>query len=132
MPIISHQNIPNAQAVPSAETVAATSPVANVSPVSTQKVIIRCTVTLTAGTATTAIVARIRQGSTTAGAVVGAAATVTLAAGNSGNIAISAEDTNAWLAAPANGGQYSLTLTQTAGTGNGTILTGDMQVDSAP
>lgn len=129
---MSHQNIANALAVPSAESVIAASPVNNVDPVRTQKVIIRATFNMLAGTATTAVVARIRQGNGTGGAIVGSAATVTLAAGNNGGGAISVEDTPAWLAAPANGGQYCLTLTQTAGTGNGSINVGDLQVEAVP
>lgn len=132
MAIMSHQNIANATAVPSAESVIASSPVNNVDPVRTQKVIVRATFNMLAGTATTAVVARIRQGNTVGGAIVGAAATVTLAAAANGGGAISVEDTPAWLAAPANGGQYSLTLAQTSGTGNGSINIGDLQVEAVP
>jgi hypothetical protein len=132
MPIMTHQNIANGTPVPSAESVIAASPVNNVDPVRTQKVIIRAVFNLLAGTATTAIVARIRQGNGTGGNVVGAAATVTLAAGNNGGGSLAVEDTPAWLAAPANGGQYSLTLAQTGGTGNGSINVGDLQVEAVP
>lgn len=129
---MSHQNIPNATAVPSAESVIAASPVNNVNPVTTTKVIIRASVNLLAGTTTTAVVARIRQGNGVGGAIVGAAATVTLAAGNNGGVALSVEDTPNWLAAPANGGQYCLTLAQTAGTANGSVNIGDFQVEAVP
>lgn len=132
MPIMTHQNIPNATAVPSAESVIAATPVNNVNPATVQKVIIRATFNLLAGTATTAVVARIRQGNGTGGAIVGAAITITLAAGANGGGAISVEDTVAWLAAPANGGQYCLTLAQTSGTGNGSINAGDLQVEAVP
>lgn len=132
MPIMTHQNIPNATAVPSAESVIAATPANNVDPVRTTKVIIRATFNLLAGTATTAVVARIRQGATTGGAIVGAAATVTLAAAANGGGALSVEDTPNWLAAPANGGQYCLTLAQTSGTGNGSINVGDLQVEAVP
>jgi hypothetical protein len=132
MPIMSHQNILTGTPVPSAESVLAASPVNNVNPVTTQKVIIRATFNLTAGVATTAVVARIRQGNGVGGNIVGAAATVTLAAGNNGGGAIAVEDNTNWLAAPANGGQYCLTLAQTSGTGNGAINIGDLQVEAVP
>jgi hypothetical protein len=131
MPTMSHQNIANGLAVPSAESVIATSPVNNVDPVRTVKVVIRATLNMLAGTGTTAIVLRIRQGSTVAGTVLGTA-TVTLAAGANGGSPISVEDTPAWLSAPANGGQYSLTVAQTGGSANGTVNVGDLQVEALP
>lgn len=132
MAILTHQNIAAATAVPSAESVIATTPVSNVNPVSTTKVIIRASFNVVAGTGTTAVVARIRQGATTGGTIIGGPVTVTLAATNNGGGAIAVEDTTAWLSAPANGGQYCLTLAQTGGSANGSVNLGDLQVESFP
>jgi len=131
MPTMTHQNIAAATPVPSAETVIAASPVTNVNPATTSKIIIRATFNLLAGTGTTAIVARLRQGNGTGGTPL-ATGTITLAAGNNGGGVISVEDSPVWLAAPANGGQYCLTLAQTGGSANGSMNAGDLQVDSLP
>ena len=128
--ILSHQNIANGTAVPSAETAIAVSPVNIVTVPAVTKVIIRATVNVLAGTGTTAVVARIRQGNGVGGNVL-ATATITLAAGNNGQINLSVEDTAALLAAAA-GGQYSLTLAQTGGSANGSVNAGDLQVDIFP
>jgi hypothetical protein len=69
-----------------------------------------------AGTSTTAIVVRVRQGSGVAGALVGVATTHTLAAAASASIPFSALD----LAANASG-LYTVTVAQTAGTVAGTV-----------
>jgi hypothetical protein len=84
-------------------------------------------INLLAGTATTAVVIRIRQGSGTGGTVVGAAQTITLAAAASASIPFSVEDTTGYLEA---GGQYTLTAQQTSGTGNGTTNTVEMEVSA--
>jgi hypothetical protein len=132
MPIMSHQNIPNGTPIPSAESVIAVSPSNNINPVSTSKVIIRATLNMLAGAGTTSVVARIRQGNGVGGNVVGAPATVTLAASANGGGALFVEDSINWLAAPANGGQYSLTVAQTGGTANGSVNVGDLQVEAVP
>lgn len=133
MQTLSHQNIPNGTAVPSAISVIATSPVVLISPASlgpAAKVIIKCTVSLTAGTGTTAVVISIRQGTTTAGNAL-CTVTQTQAAGVSENVALSVEDTTAWLES-APGNQYCVTVTQTNGTANGSVMAGDLEVDLAP
>lgn len=73
---------------------------------------------VTPGTSTTAVVVKVRQGSTTAGTQVGTSMTHTLAAAANGSIPFAVED-----AAPvANAGNvYCVTLTQTAGAAAGTV-----------
>lgn len=132
MPLMSHDQVANGTAVPSAETVLIASSVNQVQPGINTKVVISGVVVLTAGTGTTAIVLRVRRGNTVGGALVQATMTDTLAAGNSESIPFSMEDTTAWLAAPANGGQYCLTVTQTGGTANGTCQVGDLRVEVLP
>jgi hypothetical protein len=132
MTIMSHQNIANGTPVPSGESPIAVSPSNNINPVTANKVIIRATCNMLAGAGTTAVVARIRQGNGVGGNVVGAPATITLAAAANGGLALSVEDSINWLAAPANGGQYSFTIAQTGGTGNGSVNAGDLQVEAVP
>lgn len=78
-------------------------------------VIISGHINVTPGTTTSAVVVRIRQGSGTGGTAV-EALTHTLAATVTGQIAFSVVDL-----APIAGGQYTLTLTQTAGAAAGTV-----------
>lgn len=125
--LLVHVPAVNGQATPSAETVAVTFPVLATGPVS--KVIIRGTICLTAGTGTTAITVRIRQGTTVAGAQVGNTVQQTIAAGNTGVFTIDVEDTTGWLQA-AGGNQYVLTVLQTGGTANGSIISGGFSVET--
>lgn len=80
--------------------------------------LIEGSVNITPGTSTTAVVLKIRQGSTTAGTQVGPSITTTLAAAASGNVPFQVED-----ASPvANAGNiYCVTVTQTAGAAAGTV-----------
>lgn len=81
-------------------------------------VIIDGMLNITPGATTTAVVVKVRQGSGTAGTQVGVSMTHTLAAAASGSIPFMVEDT----APAANAGAvYSVTVTQTAGTGAGTV-----------
>jgi hypothetical protein len=82
---------------------------------------------ITAGTGTTAVVIRVRQGVGTGGAVVGAAQTVTLAAGNSASVPFSIEDTTGALEA---GTAYTVTVSQTGATAAGTVNTFDLEVSA--
>jgi hypothetical protein len=84
------------------------------------------TVNLTAGTGTTAVVIRIRQGSLT-GPVVGVSPVHTLAAGASANISFGATDSTPFTEA-AGGGVYVVTAQQTGGTGAGTTNMVDVEV----
>lgn len=74
---------------------------------------------MTAGTGTTAIVVRVRQGSGTGGALVGISASQPLAAGVASSLPISVQD-NTQAANTPTGIQYTITAAQTAGTGAGT------------
>lgn len=77
---------------------------------------------VTAGTSTTAVVIRVRQGIGTGGAVVGNADTHTLAAGASANIPVKKEDL-------VGASAYTVTVTQTAATGNGSVNSASIDVD---
>lgn len=78
---------------------------------------------LTAGAGTTAVVIKLRRGAnTTTGTQVGTSLTYTLAAAASADIAYDFEDTGQQFLA----GQYTVTLTQTGGTANGTLNAGTM------
>lgn len=72
---------------------------------------------VTAGTGTTACVLRIRRGNGITGTIVGVAETDTLAAGSSESFPLEGVDTPGDVA----GQVYSLTVQQTAATGNGTV-----------
>lgn len=74
-------------------------------------------VNVTGGTGTTACVIRIRRGNGTTGTVVRAADTDSIAAGNTESFPIQGVDTPGDVA----GQVYSLTVQQTAATGNGTV-----------
>lgn len=126
MQVVSHQNIAGGTAVPSAETVLAVTPVQSVA--AGLRVLIRGVVNLAAGAGTTAVVLKVRQGATVGGAQVGASYTVTLAAAANGSVPFAVEDASGWLG-QAGGGQYCITLTQTGGTGNGSVNQGDLSVE---
>ena len=79
-------------------------------------VLVSGSLNITAGTGTTAVVVKVRQGVGTGGTQV-ASMTVTLAAGNSASIPFSVLD----LAPGANPGRYTVTVTQTGGTAAGTV-----------
>lgn len=89
-------------------------PVQDVTPYGT--VIVSGNLNVTAGTGTTAVVVKVRQGSGTGGTQVGPSFTVTLAAGASTTIPVEVEDT-----ASVSGLQYTVTVTQTGGTAAGTV-----------
>lgn len=73
---------------------------------------------ITTGTGTTALVVKIRRGTTTAGAQVGQSQTITVpTAGNKVQFGIQVLDTPGEVA----GQQYCCTVTQTGGTGSGTV-----------
>lgn len=95
------------------ESIVATFPLnANTHPLGLNEV--RGVLAYTAGTGTTAVVVRVRQGTTVGGALVGNAVTHTLAAGASASIPFGVED-----AASPVGNQYVVTVQQTGGTGAG-------------
>ena len=78
-------------------------------------VVVEGQINVTPGTTTSAVVVKIRQGSGTGGTTV-KSMTHTLAATATANIAFRVVDL-----APIAGGQYTLTLTQTAGAAAGTV-----------
>jgi hypothetical protein len=71
---------------------------------------------ITAGAGTTAVVVKCRQGTGVAGTQVGPSKTVTLAATASAEIPLTFQD-----AAPNSAEAYTITVTQTGGTGAGTV-----------
>ena len=108
------------------ETAAATSGAADeVRPIA-NGVLVKGFVNVTAGTATTAVVIKVRRGSGTGGTQVGNTLTHAVAAAGPNSIPIAAVD----MPGPAAGqqapfvGQYTVTVTQTAATGNGTVNAG--------
>ena len=94
---------------------------------SPQPVRISGVINLTAGTGVTAIVLRVRQGVGTGGAVVGAAQTFTLAAGNSASIPFAVDDVTGLIQS---GTAYSITVVQTGATGASTVNTFDSEVSA--
>lgn len=110
-------------AAPSAETVAiVTTLVAENNPAG-QGVHISGTLNILAGTSTTAIVIKCRQGNGVNGAQVGGSITHTLAAGSSGSMSFDFLDNTAY-ALVNQTAQWSITVTQTGGAANGTINQG--------
>lgn len=109
------------------ETVAVTSPLPDVRHPAGAGVVIRATVNLVpAGTGTTAVVLKVRQGTTTGGTQVGA--TQTVSTGSTPGLDVTADieviDYNP--SQPL--GQYCVTVTQTGATGNGTIQQATIEV----
>lgn len=80
---------------------------------------------LTVGASTTSVNIRLRQGAGTGGALV-LFMPFTLTGGNSANIPFSVEDLTGYLENP--GGQYTVTVQQSAGTTNGTMNAAEMEV----
>lgn len=102
------------------ETVILTTPPLNIS-LDFSQIIIEWACDILAGTGTTALVFRLRRGTTAAGALINAAAwTHTLAAGNTAVMSGVYVDTPGAVA----GQQYSLTVVQTAATAAGTFNDG--------
>jgi hypothetical protein len=81
----------------------------------------------TAGTGTTAVVARIRQGNGITGTVVGNPITVSVTAGNTYEINPTVEDVNNLLGDIG----YSLTIQQTGATANGSVSLANLTAQSA-
>jgi hypothetical protein len=91
---------------------------ANQDAVSVGPILIEGTLNVTPGASTTAVVLKVRQGSGIAGTQVGPSITQTLAAAALGTVPFQVEDP----APAANaGGVYTVSLTQTAGAGAGTV-----------
>lgn len=104
----------------STETAIATSAATNYNNPAGQGNEIGGTVNITAGTGTTAINIKVRSGAGTGGAIIGPAAGMnhTLAAGNSASITFDVLDPTV---TPQPAQQYTVTVTQTGGTGAGTV-----------
>ena len=81
------------------------------------KLVLHGIVSITAGTAATAVTARVREGTTTTGLEVGAAVVSTVAAGSTYTIPIDVVLNNVDLA----GSSFVLTAQETAATANGTV-----------
>lgn len=79
-------------------------------------VVVEGHIAVTPGTSTTAVVLKCRQGSSTSGTQVGNSLTQTLAAAASGVVSFRFIDRS-----PIAGGQYCVSLTQTAGAAAGTV-----------
>lgn len=92
-----------------------------------EPVVICGTVNILAGTATTAVTVRVRRGEGITGTVVGIAALHTLAAAATASIPFEAVDT----AVPGDNQVYSVTVQQTAATGNGTVNGGVVKTQRA-
>lgn len=104
------------------ETVILTTPQLNIS-LDFSQIFILWACDILAGTTTSALVFRLRRGTTVAGTLINAAAwTHTLAAGNSAAISGAYFDTPGAVA----GQQYSLTVSQTAATAAGTFNDGSI------
>lgn len=84
-------------------------------------------INLTAGTGTTQVAVRVRQGAGTGGVQIGPSNFDTLAAGNTEAIPFGATDVTNYLEG-LNGGQYTITVQQTGGTANGTANSIDVEV----
>lgn len=97
------------------ETVVASCPALPLDAVPSTPIRISGVVNITAGTGTTAVVVKIRQGNTVGGTQVGVSLTHTLAAGASGQIAFDLLDSSFISTG------YCVTVTQTGASGNGTI-----------
>lgn len=120
MAILSHVSVTSAVTVTTTtETVVAVSDVCKIGQFGNPlEIIIRGHLNHVAGTATTSVTYRVRQGSTNTGTLIGTAESDTLAAGNSETFVFDEEDTSGFLQGP-NGGTYCVTIQQTGATGNG-------------
>lgn len=96
------------------------------SPQVIRPVVVEANLNVTAGTGTTALVIKCRQGGGTGGTQVGASQTHTLAAGASAQLHLKFRDSSG--APIATGGcQYTITVTQTGNTVAGTVNTIDIE-----
>lgn len=111
---------------PAAETVILTTPVISAAP--GLQVRISGMVDVTEGTGGTAYVIRCRQGTTTAGALVGQALTDSLAAASSEIGGFAFDDSSGFLG-QAGGGQYVITVAETSASVAGTVISAEMQVE---
>ena len=116
----------NVTLVTTTETVVISSGPAGV-PYDTCLVHILATCQLTTGVAATAVTPRIRRGTAVTGALVGEGNAVTLgaAAGSTEQFVIEVTERRSQVASV----EYSLTLEQTAATGNGTVLQAAIEVE---
>lgn len=92
-----------------------------------ENVVICGAINVTTGAATTAVTVRVRRGEGITGTVVGIAAVHTLAAAAVASIPFEAVDT----AVPNDNQVYSVTIQQTAATGNGTVNGGVIKTQRA-
>lgn len=98
-----------------------------IAPQVVRPVIIEANLNVTPGAGTTAVVIKCRQGNGTGGAQVGASLTATLAAAASGQLHCKFRDSSG-VPFALTGTQYTITITQTGGTGAGTVNTVDIEV----
>lgn len=125
--LVNYAQLPSAVTlVTTAETVAIVLPVDPTNAPYPQGRVVRGFLNILAGTGATAFVIRVRQGSTTAGALVGTADTVQVTAGNNLSVPYSQQDTGA--TPPANN-VYCVTVQQTAATANGTVNDGNIEME---
>ena len=116
------QGAANVALATSAETVVCTLSGVDTTPES-DPVQLQGEVDVTTGTGTTALVLRVRRGTTTADALVGAASTSTASAGVSESPTIQVEDVPGQVA----GQSYVLTVQQTGATANGTSVASSLR-----
>jgi hypothetical protein len=88
---------------------------------------LECNMNISTGTATTALVVKCRQGVGTGGAQVGASLTITVAASTSYQLAFVFRDSSGTPYA-LGGTAYTITVTETSATGNGTVNAIDIEV----
>jgi len=86
---------------------------------------------VTSGTGTTALVFRVRQGTTITGALVANAITVPVTAGGTLPIGFTVVDSSALALNDQNGLQYVVTVQQTGATANGTCTAATITAESA-
>lgn len=116
--------------VTTAETVAVTiSPAVAITAPSGEGVAIQGSVNVTAGTGTTAIQVRVRQGTSTSGTLVGQAVTHTLAAGATASVPVDQQDSSA-SALAGTADQWIVTVQQTGASANGTVNSATITAES--
>lgn len=125
MPTQTASNIvQNATVTGTTETAAATSPFITDAVPHPGGLLVTGTVNITPGTGQTSVTLTIRQGAGTGGTVIQAGQAIAVTAGNPSDLPIYVID-----GSPVAGGQYTVTVTQAGGAGNGTVNSALITVD---
>lgn len=115
-----------------AETAAATSPAVTVNAPGGQGIQIQGTVSGATGAGVTSVQVRVRAGSGTGGAVIGAVMQEAQAASSFYSMAFSVLDTSVGVpSAPTGQAQYTVTVQQVGATGNGTVTLANIGAEAA-